>query len=106
MTKNSLFPKLLVRVALLALPAALLMQRAGGAGSCPRQNVPRGIDVPRYNRYSVGKWEGDTLVVTTQGFDDRQWVYQFGYPISDKVATKWLSRSVTHAPARIGWGWI
>jgi hypothetical protein len=41
--------------------------------------------LPRYNGYSVGKWEGDTLVVTTNGFDDRQWVDQFGYPISDKM---------------------
>ncbi len=41
--------------------------------------------LPRYNGYSVGKWEGDTLVVTTTGFDDRQWVDQFGYPMSDKA---------------------
>ena len=41
--------------------------------------------LPRYNGYSVGKWEGDTLVVTTTGFDDRQWVDQYGYPISDKM---------------------
>ena len=41
--------------------------------------------LPRYNGYSVGKWEGDTLVMTSTGFDDRQWVDQFGYPISDKA---------------------
>jgi hypothetical protein len=41
--------------------------------------------LPRYNGYSVGTWEGDTLVVTSTGFDDRQWVDQFGYPISDKA---------------------
>ena len=41
--------------------------------------------LPRYNGYSVGKWDGDTLVVTTVGLDDRQWVDQFGYPISDKA---------------------
>ena len=41
--------------------------------------------LPRYNGYSVGKWEGDTLMVTSTGFDDRQWVDQFGYPISDKM---------------------
>jgi hypothetical protein len=40
---------------------------------------------PAWGGYSVGKWEGDTLVVTTTGFDDRQWVDQFGYPISDKA---------------------
>jgi len=38
--------------------------------------------LPRFNGYSVGKWEGDTLVVTSVGFDDRQWIDQHGYPIS------------------------
>jgi len=41
--------------------------------------------LPRFNGYSVGKWEGDTLVVTTVGLDDRQWVDAFGYPISEKA---------------------
>jgi len=38
--------------------------------------------LPRFNGYSVGEWEGDTLVVTSVGFDDRQWLDQHGYPIS------------------------
>jgi len=41
--------------------------------------------LPRYNGYSTGHWEGDTLVVTSAGFDDRQWLDQFGYPMSDKA---------------------
>ena len=41
--------------------------------------------LPRFNGYSAGKWEGDTLVVTTVGLDDRQWVDAFGYPVSDKA---------------------
>jgi len=41
--------------------------------------------LPRFNGYSVGKWEGDTLVVTTVGLDDRQWLDAFGYPISEKA---------------------
>ncbi|MDP9053425.1 MAG: hypothetical protein M3N93_03865 [Acidobacteriota bacterium] len=41
--------------------------------------------LPRFNGYSVGKWEGDTLVVSTVGFDDRQWIDGFGYPISGKA---------------------
>jgi hypothetical protein len=41
--------------------------------------------LPRYNGYSVGKWEGDTLVVNSTGFDDRQWIDQYGYPISEKM---------------------
>ena len=38
--------------------------------------------LPRYNGYSVGHWEGDTLVVVSKGFDDRQWLDQYGYPVS------------------------
>jgi len=41
--------------------------------------------LPRYNGYSIGKWEGDTLVVTSTGFDDRQWLDQYGYPVSSKA---------------------
>ena len=41
--------------------------------------------LPRYNGYSIAKWEGDALVVTSTGLDDRQWIDQFGYPISEKM---------------------
>jgi hypothetical protein len=43
------------------------------------------VDTARFNGYSVGKWEGDTLVVTTIGLDDRQWVDAFGFPLSDQA---------------------
>ena len=50
------------------------------------RSLPKVDDyLPRFNGYSVGKWEGDTLVVTTVGLDDRQWVDAFGYPVSDKA---------------------
>jgi len=39
------------------------------------------VHLPRFNGYSAGKWEDDTLVVTTVGLDDRQWLDAFGYPI-------------------------
>jgi hypothetical protein len=41
--------------------------------------------LPRFNGYSVGRWEDDTLVVTSTGFDDRQWLDQYGFPISDQA---------------------
>lgn len=41
--------------------------------------------LPRFNGYSTARWEGDTLVVTSAGFDDRQWLDQYGYPISEKA---------------------
>jgi hypothetical protein len=40
---------------------------------------------PRFNGYSVGRWEGDTLVVTSTGFDDRQWLDMYGFPVSEKA---------------------
>jgi hypothetical protein len=41
--------------------------------------------LPRFNGYSAARWEGDTLVVTSTGFDDRAWIDQYGYPISEKA---------------------
>jgi hypothetical protein len=39
---------------------------------------------PSWLGYSVGKWEGDTFVVDTIGFNDKLWVDAFGDPRSDK----------------------
>lgn len=33
--------------------------------------------------YSVGKWDGDTLVVETTGFPDGQWLDRAGSPLTD-----------------------
>jgi hypothetical protein len=38
---------------------------------------------PTWNGYSVGGWEGDTLVVRTQGFRDDLWIDTGGSPMSD-----------------------
>jgi len=37
---------------------------------------------PSFNGYSVGKWEGDTLVVQTSGFRDGLWLDSSGSPLS------------------------
>ena len=34
---------------------------------------------------SIGKWEGDTLVVDTIGFNDKTWVDRAGHPHSDQL---------------------
>jgi hypothetical protein len=52
-----------------------------------RQIFTDGRDVPKdpnptWNGYSVGKWEGDTLVVTTTGFRDDLWLDANGNPLS------------------------
>ena len=42
-------------------------------------------DRPRWYGYSVGRWEGDTFVVDSHGYDDRTWLDHFGYPHSDEM---------------------
>ena len=37
---------------------------------------------PSWNGYSSGKWEGDTLVVQTNGFRDDMWLDSGGSPLS------------------------
>jgi len=38
---------------------------------------------PAWNGYSVGHWDGDTLVVETRGFRDNLWIDMQGSPMSD-----------------------
>jgi len=42
---------------------------------------------PIYSGYSIGKWEGDTFVITTKGFRDEQWLDTAGNPITDAATT-------------------
>ncbi|HZV19772.1 MAG TPA: hypothetical protein VFF84_13865 [Sphingobium sp.] len=48
-----------------------------------RTHTDPDIYVPTYNGESIGKWEGDTLVVTSKGFEtDHHWI-DVGLPISE-----------------------
>jgi len=40
---------------------------------------------PTWFGYSTGKWEGDTLVVDTRGFNGRAWLDQLGRPTTEKL---------------------
>jgi hypothetical protein len=40
---------------------------------------------PAWLGYSIGKWDGDTLVVDTAGFNDRSWLDSMGHPHSDAM---------------------
>ena len=40
---------------------------------------------PKWNGYSVGRWEGDAFVVESIGFDDRSWLDKLGYPHSEQM---------------------
>ena len=40
---------------------------------------------PSWLGYSTGKWEGDTLVVDTRGFNGKIWLDQLGRPTTQKL---------------------
>jgi len=42
---------------------------------------------PSWMGYSVGRWEGDTLVVESFGFNDRTWLDSSGHPHSEALRT-------------------
>ena len=60
---------------------------------------------PRWNGYSVGRWEVDTLVVDTVGFDDRAWLDQYGnvYSSDMRLEERWrrVDRDTLEAVYRI-----
>jgi hypothetical protein len=39
----------------------------------------------RYDGYSVGRWEGDTFVVESSGFNDKLWLDYYGDPHSESL---------------------
>src|SRR5215510_2842756 len=43
------------------------------------------IDQPAFFGYSVGRWEGDTLVVETTGVNDKGWLDMNGHPQTEKT---------------------
>jgi hypothetical protein len=59
------------------------------------RKLPSDPPIPRYLGYAVGKWEGDTFVVESNGYDDRSWltnqvrraanIRPGGYPHSDEM---------------------
>ena len=50
-----------------------------------RSHPPDAKDYPAWFGYSVGKWEGDTLIVDTISIDDRTWLDAAGHEHSDKL---------------------
>jgi hypothetical protein len=60
------------------------------------RKLPPNPPIARYLGYAVGRWEGDTFVVESNGYDDRSWLAQApaqrtgtgrpgGYPHSDEM---------------------
>lgn len=47
--------------------------------------LPETIDWPAWNGFSIGRWDGDTFVIESAGFNGKPWLDQAGYPASDAL---------------------
>ena len=47
--------------------------------------LPQEIDWPAWQGFSIGRWEKDTFVITTGGFNGKAWLDQAGHPGSDAM---------------------
>ena len=56
---------------------------------------PKDLD-PTYSGDSIGKWEGDTLVVDTIGFNDKTWLDGSGLPHSEAMHLVERIRRIDH----------
>ena len=56
---------------------------------------PKDLD-PTYSGDAIGKWEGDTLVVDTTGFNDKTWLDGGGLPHSEALHVVERIRRVDH----------
>ena len=60
--------------------------------------LPKEFDQPAWMGYSVGRWDRDTLVVETAGFNDKTWLDIMGHPHSDalRVTERYRRRDFGH----------
>src|SRR5499425_2539690 len=68
-----------------------------------REFVPSGDVMPAWHGYSTGKWDGDTLVVDSRGFNGKVWLDQLGKPSSEAlhVTTRFRRKDVGHMDIQI-----
>lgn len=59
------------------------------------RGLPKDPD-PTWYGFSVGKWDGDTLVVDSIGFNDKSWLDGEGHPHSDAMHIEERYRRVNH----------
>jgi hypothetical protein len=59
------------------------------------RSLPDNDPQPWWNGYSVGRWEGDTLVVTTTKFRDDGWLDIIGSPLTDAATITERMRRVS-----------
>ena len=62
------------------------------------RGLPKEFDYPAYLGYSVGRWEGDTFVVETAGFNDKTQLDLIGHPHSEalRIVERFRRRDFGH----------
>jgi hypothetical protein len=62
------------------------------------RGLPREVAQPSWLGYSVGRWEGDTLVVETAGFNDRTRLDIIGHPHGEglRIVERYRRRDFGH----------
>jgi len=54
------------------------------------------LDPPLWMGDSIGKWDGDTLIIDVVGFNDKTWLDRAGHPHSDALHLTERMRRVSH----------
>ena len=67
------------------------------------RTLPREFDQPAWSGYSVGKWDRDTLVVETAGFNDKSWLDLIGRPHSEalRIVERYRRRDFGHMDSEV-----
>jgi len=81
----------------------ILINEGPNGNSAPRTIYTDGRELPKdpnpsWLGYSVGRWDGDMLVVDTAGFNDRSWLDSMGHPHSEdlKIQERFHRRDFGH----------
>jgi hypothetical protein len=58
---------------------------------------------PSWTGYSVGRWDGDTLVVESNGFNDKTWVSRYGVSHSDalRITERYRRKDFGHVDVEV-----
>jgi hypothetical protein len=89
-------------------PGLIALLYQGSTNSIYRTIFTDGRELPKdpnptWLGYSVGHWEGDTLVVETAGFNDKTWLDVGGHPHSEalRIAERYRRRDFGHMDAEM-----
>jgi hypothetical protein len=68
-----------------------------------REFAPHPDVSPTWHGYSTGKWDGDTLVVRSRGFNGKVWLDQLGKPSTEalEVTTRFRRKDFGHMDLQI-----